>query len=84
MPDWRLRAIIQSRDGRGGSSSVPVRLGPRCRSKAAKAALLLASPGEAADPPETGQAIDGNEESVQATRLPLHEQEPKVLFRWVT
>jgi hypothetical protein len=69
---------------------MPVRLGPRCQRKAAKAALLLASPGGAADPPvrashlRRDKPIDGKEESLQATRLPLQEEQLKVLFRWAT
>jgi hypothetical protein len=68
-PDWRLRAIVQRVD-RAVPCSMPKR-------KAAKAALLLASPGGAADPPVRAPhlrretPIDGNEKSVQATGLPL-------------
>jgi hypothetical protein len=50
-------AIIQSQDAWWIEQSLA-----RCQSKAAKAALLLASPGGAADPPVRDKPIDGKEE----------------------
>ena len=52
--------------------------------------IKLTSPGGAADPPVRAshlwrdKPIDDKEKSVQATRLPVSEQELKVLFTWAT
>jgi len=90
-PEWRLRAIIQSQDGSAGGSSS--RASPARTSIPTQGgeSRIIISPGGAADPPPVrashlrrDKPIDGKEESVQATRLPLQEQGSKVLFRWAT